>query len=218
MRTQEDNAQTRRHKTPLPPINPSFYPLCTDPSTDPNYASCATLSHGTRCTVRVAYSITNCQNKMGGRARFFLPTTRKRGKKWIIALSCENETKKSKFATRQICFWFLSYFLYTCFSTVVISQEINFITDKKYLPVFVFLFFLFEGLTLLLTFALTVFPYSYLTKNNLCILTLSIKSFPTFAYKRHCLSPYNNVQYVLSRSKSESGTYRQRTVLLQNIR
>jgi hypothetical protein len=110
---------------------------------------------------------------MGGRARFFLPTTRKRGKKWIIALSCENETKKSKFATRQICFWFLSYFLYTCFSTVVISQEINFITDKKYLPVFVFLFFLFEGLTLLLTFALTVFPYSYLTKNNLCILTLS---------------------------------------------
>jgi hypothetical protein len=66
-------------------------------------------------------------------------------------------------------FLFFYCFMYTFLSTVVISQEIKFITDKTKLC---FWFSFFFG-SRFYTFALTVFPYSFLTKNYLSILTLS---------------------------------------------
>ncbi len=65
---------------------------------------------------------------------------------------------------------FVLLFVYLFFYRCHLTRDKLYNRQKIFACFFVFLF---EGLTLLLTFALTVFPYSYLTKNNLCILTLS---------------------------------------------
>ncbi len=127
---------------------PSFCPLSTDPFNDPNSASCATLLHDTRCSVRVAATAPTAKTKREGRATFF---PKKRGKQRIFSFSCENETNKTKHKTFIICFliymdlYILIFYRFYCKTEKVYNRLIKFPT---FVFCFFFWFFLVDGWTL----------------------------------------------------------------------
>jgi hypothetical protein len=135
-----NNAQTRRHKTPLHPLDPLAVPYPLDPSltlTLPHVLRYH-AKHGGKSGSPPASPTAKTKTKEGQLFRSKPPE--KEGKvDHLLILRERNQQIKNRYTT--IFFWFLYYFLYTCFSTVVISQEINFITDQKLLSFFVFLFF-----------------------------------------------------------------------------
>ncbi len=122
-----NKAQTRRHNTPFAHLDPLsvLFPLTPSLTLTLPCVLRYHAEHATKSGSSAASSTAKTKTREGQ-----LFHQKKRGKADILLFLRErNQRIRNRIIPTN--FWFFYCFMYTCFSTVVISQEIKFITDKN---------------------------------------------------------------------------------------